>query len=54
MAVGTKVGRERGYQNAIKCSTRGTGTLITFGNVWGNVGVLVCNVRAWEDRGAVG
>ena len=42
MAVGTKVGRERGYQNAIECSTRGTGTLITFGNVgelWGGSGV---------------
>jgi hypothetical protein len=50
MAVGTKIGRERGYQNAIECSTRGPGTLITFGNV----GVLVCNVRALEDRGAVG
>lgn len=50
MAVGTKIDWERGYQNAMECSTRGTGTMITFGNV----GVLVWNVRAWEDRGAVG
>lgn len=50
MAVGTTIGWERGYQNAIECSTRGTGTLGTFGNV----GVLVWNGRGWEDRGAVG